>query len=566
MKHLIAAILLAMTVPALNAQQLVKIKLKNQTEPLSYPYSEIERIYFERDPNQEVNYEMQIDAELGIPQSTSIQVSAHFTGDFVEIEEHGIVYSQTETSLPQEGEEAGSGVGKLSLTGSPSNSYTYELTGLASSTLYYGKVYVLMKDEETPRYGEPFQFTTAEAANSQFPRAEMVDLGLSVLWSSWNMGATSEYEFGGYYGWGDPTGQLTSLDFSLYAPTLVNTSIAGNKNFDIATAQWGDGWSMPTREQWRELRQCTWSRVQNKNGVYGYTVNGINGCENNSIFIPVAGYRAGSQLKDVNGTANYWTSEVTTAGSGIYLQLTNLKLEELTIEKAAGMSVRPVYAKGTTPDPDPDPTPSVDPTKDIATDVNRTGSIPEAGVDMGVSVKWASWNLGAIKNGNQIGRYYAWGETETKETFSNDTYTSVYKEVTTDDIENKTIAEEYDAAHALWGGTWRMPTVDEVYDLIAACTIKKDFRNGYYGLLLTSKTTGNTIFLPFSGYYNENNQISSEMGFCWTSTPFTLSAEFIRKNSAQAFRFEDPANGSDEPMRIQYLNRYYGLPIRPVQP
>ena len=423
-----------------------------------------------------------------------------------------------------------------------------------------------MKDEETPRYGEPFQFTTAEAANSQFPRAEMVDLGLSVLWSSWNMGATSEYEFGGYYGWGDPTGQLTSLDFSLYAPTLVNTSIAGNKNFDIATAQWGDGWSMPTREQWRELRQCTWSRVQNKNGVYGYTVNGINGCENNSIFIPVAGYRAGSQLKDVNGTANYWTSEVTTAGSGIYLQLTNLKLEELTIEKAAGMSVRPVYAKGTTPDPDPDPTPSVDPTKDIATDVNRTGSIPEAGVDMGVSVKWASWNLGAIKNGNQIGRYYAWGETETKETFSNDTYTSVYKGVTTDDIENKTIAEEYDAAHALWGGTWRMPTVDEVYDLIAACTIKKDFRNGYYGLLLTSKTTGNTIFLPFSGYYNENNQISSEMGFCWTSTPFTLSAEFRRKNSAQAFRFEDPANGSDEPMRIQYLNRYYGLPIRPVQP
>ena len=254
-------------------------------------------------------------------------------------------------------------------------------------------------------------------------------------------------------------------------------------------------------------------------------------------------------------TATTWLDENPLEGTNYYR----------VVAKGYGMtSAQSRQSNGLSPDADP---PQFDrTTKDIATDVNRTGSIPESGVDMGVSVKWASWNLGAIKNGNQIGRYYAWGETETKETFSNDTYTSVYKEVTTDDIENKTIAEEYDAAHALWGGTWRMPTVDEVYDLIAACTIKKDFRNGYYGLLLTSKTTGNTIFLPFSGYYNENNQISSEMGFCWTSTPFTLSAEFRRKNSAQAFRFEDPANGSDEPMRIQYLNRYYGLPIRPVQP
>ncbi len=81
---------------------------------------------------------------------------------------------------------------------------------------------------------------------SRFPVATEVDLGLSVNWSSWDMGASEIFDFGGRYGWGDPTGDRYSDDFDEYPSPFPPENISGTE-YDIATQQWGDGLSRPEK-------------------------------------------------------------------------------------------------------------------------------------------------------------------------------------------------------------------------------------------------------------------------------------------------------------------------------
>ncbi len=76
-------------------------------------------------------------------------------------------------------------------------------------------------------------------------------------------------------------------------------------------------------------------------------------------------------------------------------------------------------------------------------------------VDLGLSVKWATCNVGATKP-EEYGNYYAWGETATKSEYTEDNSLTYGKQMR--DISGNA---QYDAATANWGGTWRMPTNDE---------------------------------------------------------------------------------------------------------
>lgn len=150
-----------------------------------------------------------------------------------------------------------------------------------------------------------------------------VDLGLSVKWAAYNVGADSPEGYGDYFAWGE-TRPKSVYDWSTYkyckgsSDSLTkynNTSSCGtvdNKTVleavdDAATANWGYGWRMPTFKEWHELNyKCTWTWTT-RNGVHGYKVTGTNG---NSIFIPAAGYRDDSSVNHAGSYGFYWSASL----------------------------------------------------------------------------------------------------------------------------------------------------------------------------------------------------------------------------------------------------------------
>ncbi len=129
-------------------------------------------------------------------------------------------------------------------------------------------------------------------------------------------------------------------------------------------------------------------------------------------------------------------------------------------------------------------------------------------VDLGLSVKWATMNIGA-SSPEDYGNYYAWGETTTKSTYDwltykwcNGSYYTLTKYCTTSKwgtVDNKTTLDlKDDAAHANWGGTWRMPTVDEIKELKEKCNWEWTTQSGVNGQKVTGPN-GNSIFLPAAG-------------------------------------------------------------------
>ena len=169
---------------------------------------------------------------------------------------------------------------------------------------------------------------------------------------------------------------------------------------------------------------------------------------------------------------------------------------------------------------------------------NATGTANGHGyVDLGLSVKWATCNVGATKP-EEYGNYYAWGETTLKDYYDWSTYKygSDYDELTkycnnasygkdsfTDD---KTVLDpEDDAAHANWGGAWRMPTDAEWTELRENCTWKwtDDYNGtGVKGRIVTSNINGNSIFLPAAGFrYHDGLYDAGSYGYYWSSSLYT---------------------------------------------
>ena len=145
--------------------------------------------------------------------------------------------------------------------------------------------------------------------------------------------------------------------------------------------------------------------------------------------------------------------------------------------------------------------------------------VPEA-VDLGLSVKWATFNVGATSP-EDYGDYFAWGETEPKETYSWATYkwgtsSNLTKYNTTDG--KTTLDLEDDAAKVLWGGYWRMPSKEEVDELTQQCTWIWTTHNNVNGYKVTGPN-GNSIFLPAAGYKGAGPTYpAGEDGLYWTST------------------------------------------------
>lgn len=191
-------------------------------------------------------------------------------------------------------------------------------------------------------------------------------------------------------------------------------------------------------------------------------------------------------------------------------------------------------------------------------------------VDLGLSVKWATCNVGA-NNPEDYGDYFAWGETTTKSTYSWSTYkycngssSTLTKYCNNSSYgnngftDNKTQLElSDDAARANWGGSWRMPTDAEWTELCMQCTWTWTTLNDVYGRKVTSKSNGNSIFLPAAGYRNDSSLTDAGIfGYYWSS-----SLNTVNPYSAWGEYFSSGSVNSN-------LNSYrsYGLSVRPVCP
>jgi uncharacterized protein (TIGR02145 family) len=187
-------------------------------------------------------------------------------------------------------------------------------------------------------------------------------------------------------------------------------------------------------------------------------------------------------------------------------------------------------------------------------------------VDLGLpsGIKWATCNVGATKP-EEYGGYYAWGETEEKFYCGWDNYKWCNGSVNTmtkystgsayGTIDNKTVLEHTDdVANVKWGGKWRMPTRADFNELSSECSWQSATLNGIKGFKVTSKTNGNSIFLPCAGQRSDKGiSDAGGSGYYWSSS-------LCDNTSNRAYVF-DLHNAYTS---LNYNSRCKGYSVRPV--
>lgn len=211
------------------------------------------------------------------------------------------------------------------------------------------------------------------------PTPEMaVDLGLSVKWAAFNIGATRPEEYGSYYQWAgtqDVTDRGIYLDYNncpyhvttnnkyasgwtKYIPSDKSSYWSGsgspdNKTVlypedDIARVEWGGAWRMPTYEEMTELREnCSWAWTGNYNGtgVAGRIFTSKkSGYTDKSIFLPAAGFRSYGGRDDAGSAGHYWSSPLDPSSPyrACYLLLNSSNVSVTVGSRFHGLPVRPV--------------------------------------------------------------------------------------------------------------------------------------------------------------------------------------------------------------------------------
>ena len=187
--------------------------------------------------------------------------------------------------------------------------------------------------------------------------------------------------------------------------------------------------------------------------------------------------------------------------------------------------------------------------------------MPVQCVDLGLSVKWAAWNVGADKP-EDYGGYYAWGEIEEKSSYSDANY--VYYDSQSDsysDIGSDISGTEYDVAAVEWGDGWRMPTMEELQELLSSCIWSKANVGGVGGHNVEGPN-GNSIFIPNTGYcqgnakYFADDYMDGNSGCLWSAT--------LAPGKGKEAYILTCSSGSGMVV-YRYWERRMGLPVRPVR-
>ena len=191
-------------------------------------------------------------------------------------------------------------------------------------------------------------------------------------------------------------------------------------------------------------------------------------------------------------------------------------------------------------------------------------------IDLGLpsGTLWACCNVGASKPEDN-GGYFAWGETQTKSNYSWDTYkycngsSNTLTKYCTDSskgvVDNKTeLDPSDDAATVNWGAYWQMPSYDQLNELLHSTYTSTNWttQNGVNGILVTSMSKGNSIFLPAAGFIsNTSNSWLDKRGYY-----YSRSLDTNLSSGAYDVRFDsNRIDSSDDD------SRYFGQSVRPVR-
>ncbi len=468
-----------------------------------------------------------------------------------------------------------------------------------------------------------------------------VDLGLpsGLLWAAYNVGSTKPSEYGSHFAWGETTEKDTSLwanykwcdgkstNINKYCTEKYYGKVDGIDRLetedDAANANWGDIWRMPTdMEQLELIKGCDWVYTDNYNntGVAGCV--GTSKTNDNVIFLPVN--------EEGNEMGTYWASNLPTNQPNYGYILTFGPKKDITwgnkdrVNKFAVRAVRTkqfrvnFYSSDSTliesqlvekgkgaiaPQ-----APNIEgPFKfsgwsrsfaevvmdldiyakykdsTIVNGVNVNGNVGGyTYVDLGLSVKWATYNVGA-NSPTKIGNYYAWGESTPRNIKYDEYYDwESYKWTTlnphnnvsydylskynNDDwdgiVDNISVLEpEDDAATVNWGEDWRMPTMEELKELLNGCSWEKTSNfngTGVGGFIGKSKTNNNIIFLPYTGYMDQKKLVSENE--CY----YNSSSLYVHPATKTISAMTSSCLNLSSKNSISALYRYQGVCVRAV--
>lgn len=157
-------------------------------------------------------------------------------------------------------------------------------------------------------------------------------------------------------------------------------------------------------------------------------------------------------------------------------------------------------------------------------------------VDLGLpsGILWAAWNVGA-NSPEEYGGYYAWGETEDRNTLAYKIEDYKYYNSSTGKcmyLGAEISGTSYDVAHVKWGGGARMPTYEEAKELVNNCTMKGEWKDSKFIGMHFIGPNGNSIYLPFAGVKARGGTLHRDHeGYYWTSTYNKSSDKNIYVNS-----------------------------------
>ena len=235
------------------------------------------------------------------------------------------------------------------------DSFSCNIVNLQEGTKYYIRSYA--QNEKGITYGEDLCFTTR--VRTYHNGYEYVDMGLSVKWATYNVGANAPEEYGGYYAWGEiETKSIYDWTTHKYYDSTTKTFLKYNDYWhqggvhdfkmtldpsdDVAHINWGGNWRMPDEDELRDLRDNSTLAFCTQNGIPGYRITStINGC---SIFVPASGKKVGQQLEEVGSAAYLWSTTRIKEKSeyAFYVKVSSPYLLVSFTDRCYGFSVRPV--------------------------------------------------------------------------------------------------------------------------------------------------------------------------------------------------------------------------------
>lgn len=355
-----------------------------------------------------------------------------------------------------------------------------------------------------------------------------------LAWATCNVGASSPSDNGNYYSWSEINTKTNYTESTYTGKTCsVGSNIAGNPSYDAATANWGNGWRMPTSAEFNALLNASTSSSLTSTN---YILNFSGGKQ---LIFPRAGIMDGTGTTAWTGVVSVYLADVAVANrpkTFMYLTAYNINgIEDAGGGYAGGCSIRGVHAL--------------------------------TYVDLGLAsgTKWTSANLGAV-NPEDSGNFYAWGEISTKPDYTWSTYRFGTESNLTkyNASDGKTVLDANDdIAYLTMGEGYAIPTTAQCNELITGTNITWTTVNGVPGAKFTNKSDSTKyIFIPAAGYMSGTTRGDlNEWFIFWARNLDTTKSQAW--SCAGQLNHSAGSNWGD--LKTYNLTREIGKPIRGVK-